>query len=249
MPVVRKGRVREAILSLLSRQPRSASELSNELGVAKSTISYHLSCLLEEGLIVITSVTPVRGKAVIKKYSVMNYMENQLESDMIRKMVERIERERLTWSENPEDLRFFLMRLLFHSLRYLCDVNSIEHASILERVGRMVGKDDLSQIVSGNSLKSVLASLFRIFSSYSISIPKAVYDRSGAIVAFSDFLDSFSFDSRLSSFLKGLLTGVLEAKLGQRYSVSESASLDSLGMYNYNVYRGNKKSRQYHNLF
>jgi DNA-binding transcriptional ArsR family regulator len=241
MPIVRKGRVREAVLSLLSRQPRSTSELSEELGVAKSTMSYHLGRLLEEGLIVMTSVTPVRGRAVIKKYSTAGYLENQVESEMIRKMMERIDRERLNWSEKPEDLRSFLMGVLLHSFRYLCQVNSIEHATVLERVGRMIGKDDLSQIISGDSLRSVLSSFFRILSNHSISSPKAVYDRSGATVTFSDFLDSYFFDAGLSSFLKGLLAGVLEAKFGMRYRVSEVVSSDSLGLYNYSVYRGGRR--------
>ena len=49
-PQVRKGRVRENILNLLSQQPYSLTDLSRIIKVSKPTISYHLSDLLKNGI-------------------------------------------------------------------------------------------------------------------------------------------------------------------------------------------------------
>ncbi|MDG6935054.1 MAG: helix-turn-helix transcriptional regulator [Nitrososphaerota archaeon] len=243
MPGIRKGRVREAIISVLSHQPKSMTELSSELGIAKSTASYHLCRLLEDGQVTVASLTPVRGKAVIKKYTILRKFDNGVEAETLRTLLGRVESERLNWSGGPDDLHPFLVNLLFHSFRYLCDLNGMEHERILRRVGEMVGRDEISRLIVGTSLKQVLDSLFDLLSSSSISTGLAIYTRSGANLTFSDFLDCQHFDSRIASFFEGLLSGILESKFNLRYGVLTARSADSLGLYNYILLRGKRGRR------
>ena len=72
-PQVRKGRVRENILNLLSQQPYSLTDLSRIIKVSKPTISYHLSDLLKNGIIEISGTKTGRGgfrsKLFVLKYN------------------------------------------------------------------------------------------------------------------------------------------------------------------------------------
>ena len=65
---VGKGWVREGILSGLSVEPSTLTEVSRKLGVSQSTASYHLSLIMDRGVIEVVDSEVGTGGVQMKRY-------------------------------------------------------------------------------------------------------------------------------------------------------------------------------------
>jgi DNA-binding transcriptional ArsR family regulator len=235
---ISKGRVRDAIIGLLSRRPATLTEVSKELGVAKSTASYHLKRLLDEGAVEVVSLKGKEpGSSTAFSASSPFHQTAERDSRLIRELAGELQRERIEWLSNqPAPVTILLLRTLYQSFRVLRNITSLRHEDIMYGVGFEIGSEVISPRIRGAKLWEVCLSLRSLLESNDSSMQVTRQDGSVSF-SFASFIGSYSHDPAISSFLRGLLQGAIQVKFGIRYVVVEEKQKGFPGAYIYSVRR------------
>src|ERR1700730_4711196 len=146
LEVIPKGWVRDAVLSSLSKGPKTVTEIAEELGVSKATISYHTKRLLRRDMIEIVDIKSIRGGVYSKTFVLTGdktrlVMKRQERHEALTKVDEWFKKLLLSWHLEPkrtasDDVEIFL----YHLFRLLAESGSIDK-NTFEEYGKRVGSE------------------------------------------------------------------------------------------------------------
>lgn len=221
-----KGWARESILAQLARKNSILSEIAAEVGISKSTASYHMKELVKRGIAEIIDVRRVKGGVYSKTFRLRHGVVVIGEPRPVGESAERTISEqysalKMSLTANPQSGSIVVF--LYDVLLSLYGVSRREVEEIFLRYGELFGRE-----VVGPSLKSrdlsrelrgILDWLDRTGSAI-CSIESG--DNRTSVLSFSTFFRTTDPKAPVFKFLQGLVEGVLASKHGERYLVEGS---------------------------
>lgn len=230
--------MREGILNGLSKAPATMTQVSEQLGISKSTASYHLSKLLSRGVIEIVDARPGRGRVVVKKYGlkegslVMFPTLGQEEAELGR-LRETFELQALGWRSrtDPVDLAAMqssLYRLFLHLFR----ITRSEHGRLMLEYGRRAGEilsDTLPPVRLGKTPDSIAGYLSN--SKMADASLIQIHGSPITVLQANTCIGSNIHPGNQCYFLEGIVKGIVTSRLGSGVQVSRVTHPDLSGCY------------------
>jgi len=203
------------------RKPASLSEIAAEVGVSKSTASYHMKELVERGIAEITDVKSVKGGVYTKTFAlrpgtVVVSEPHAVAGGVGRSLVEHYESLKMNWTTDPrsENITIFLYQVLLS----LSGVAREGVESALLHYGRLFGEEVLSPSVKSRGLARELREMvgwLERTSSATCSVANG--DGGTKVITCPSFFRASEFDSPVFKFLQGIIEGFLALRHGKRY--------------------------------
>lgn len=222
-----KGWVRDGILSSLSKGQGTATEIANELGVSKATVSYHTKALIRRGMIEITDIKSVRGGVYSKTYGLkrgsptLARLRDEQEGSLA-KLDEWFERLLMSWHIQPmrkpaDEIEIFL----YHLFRLLSESGSMNEGTF-EAYGQRVGSELIAPSLKFTTMKAGLNELSYYLGSESMAqvTTETRKTKEPRLVCMGCF-ENKEYGGLVCSFTKGLLTGAIRAKHGGRLGLEK----------------------------
>jgi DNA-binding transcriptional ArsR family regulator len=225
-PKVSKGWVRQSIISGLSTQPSTVTELARRLGVSKSTASYHLSMLLSKGVVEIVDSENRKGKAQMKRYglregsyvTLLSRSDEEFELGRIRETFDlfALSWRRPTTVASVEQLQGLLYRMFLHMFR----ISRSEHVALMREYGGRAGAI-LASRMHEVPLKDALMGLTAEFARSGISDSDLMElpDSPIMVVVSNICIGSTFHPSNSCYFLEGMIEGAIRTKFSPGFKV------------------------------
>lgn len=224
---VDKGWVREGILTALSTEPSTLTEISRKLGVSKSTASYHITLLMGRGVIEVVESKDGIGGVKMKRYglkegSLVTLLSRKEEEAELGRLKETFELGTLSWGSSAravslEQVQGLLYKLFLHLFR----IARSEHRALMRDYGSRVGAM-FSRQVSSRPFKEALLGLTTQLASSGLSDSDLLeLPNSGVSVVVSNTCIGSTFhQSNSCYFLEGIIEGAVRTMLGPNIKVS-----------------------------
>ncbi|MFQ5761403.1 MAG: V4R domain-containing protein [Candidatus Bathyarchaeia archaeon] len=223
----RKGDVRPGIVALLSKQPHSVTELAKLLRVSKATISYHVGILKKRNIAQLSSQEPERRGFVRKLYTATDTPSSPIEekcdafvTSTLEKLLKDLER------SPPEEVGKRIQGTilsLFHVLQY---VNKEKHARIVRAFGNRLARHYVTHKIHANTFMKAVSQLKMFYEKHDMgTVVVTELTRIRSRLRVYDCIECPNIPligAVQCSFDEGLMEGVLESKLCQRWSVDET---------------------------
>ncbi|MFO8110223.1 MAG: V4R domain-containing protein [Thermoplasmata archaeon] len=210
--VALKGSAKNDIIKLLMEGDKTSSDIQDELGRAKSTISVHLSDLKKLGVIdERTHPEDSRKKIFSLKSTFVG------SSDVPSKEQYNIILENLGDARGD---RYQFLKTMFHLIRYGLHSLGLDLDPALKEMGRDAGLS-LAEYFSSNDLEELIREIGEFWESNGLG-KVSVPDRETILV--HDCFDCGGMpevDHELCSLDEGLLEGIIEGRLGLRVEIQE----------------------------
>jgi DNA-binding transcriptional ArsR family regulator len=225
-PRVDKGWVREGILSQLSAQPGTLTEIARTLGISKSTASYHLNLLLTRGII--ESITSDAGKAgasskryALKEGVLVTFPSRRDEEAELGRLRETFDLYTLSWESiaGPivlEQVQGLLYKMYLHMFR----IARSEHRILMKDYGNRAGAK-VAKRMPPLPFKQVLLGLTSYLTANRISdadfleLPNSTI----SVIVSNACIGSPFHQSNSCYFLEGMIEGVVKTKQGPGINV------------------------------
>jgi predicted hydrocarbon binding protein len=223
---VDKGWVREGILSGLSVEPSTLTEISLRLGVSKSTASYHLSLLSGRGAIEVVDSWVGRGGVQVKRYglkegSLMTILSRGQEEAELGRLRETFDLNALAWESSGEAITLEeVQNLLYRMFLHLFKIARSEHRTLMREYGNRLGAI-LAKRMQKLPSKQALLGLKEYLASSGMSdldlldIPNS----SVIVVASNTCIGSNTHQTNSCFFLEGMIEGAAKSMLGPSIKV------------------------------
>ncbi len=217
-----KGWVRDGILSFLSKRPGTATEIADDLGVSKATVSYHTKALMRREMIEITDIKSIRGGVYSKTYALKRgapalvRLRDEQEGS-IAKLDERFERLLMSWHLEPvrkpaDEMEIFL----YHLFRLLAQSGSLDEG-IFEGYGQRAGNELVAPSLRFTNMKSGLKELSEYLGrEHMAEVTTEMKKRGQPRLVCMGCFENKEYGSLVCSFTQGMLTGAIRAKHGGR---------------------------------
>jgi len=217
-----KGWVRDGILSFLAKGPGTATEIANDLGVSKATVSYHTKALIRREMIEITDIKTIRGGVYSKTYALKRgalalVRRRDEQEGSLAKLDEWFERLLMSWHLEPTRTSVDEMEIfLYHLFRLLAESDLLDEGTF-EGYGQRVGDELIAPSLKFATMKGGLRELSQYLGAehmaqVSTDMKKGADPR---LVCMGCFQNK-EYGSLVCSFTKGMLTGAIRAKRGGR---------------------------------
>ncbi len=221
-----KGWVREGILSGLSVEPSTLTEVSQKLGVSKSTASYHLSLLMDRGAIEIVDSKEGRGGVQVRRYglkagSSVTLLSRREEEAELGKLRETFDLEVLPWRASAKSVTLENVQgLLYKMFLHLFKLGRSEHRTLMREYGTRTG-DIVAEGVSRMPFRDTLGWLAGFLGSSGISECNVLELPNSSIIvlASNTCIGATSHQTNSCYFLEGMIEGILRKKLGPSVKV------------------------------
>lgn len=229
---VRKGLVREELVSALSRQPARLTDLARLLGVSKATVEYHLSALTARGLVeVLDYGAKMKGPKAkvytLRRGTVFAVPSSAEESSELRAMEEAFEVSTLGWGSRTElpdgrELTHILYLLFLHLFR----VTRVEHPELMRSYGRRAGLSLAHAFLGGKGLQDTLSKLRDIYARLDIATLETVSNGAARPrgLIFGRCLYSQDHPTEACFFLEGFTSGLMQTRFGPTFQVMRVSS-------------------------
>ncbi len=216
---------REIIDLLASEGEMTVTELASRLQITKATVSHHIKKLYNAGIVKVVRIEPTRG--IPKKYfalsteflpenthniypEVMNKLEDEFE-DLIKNKKKR----NIGDEVNISFLKLYKSALLS---------TGFEMDRVLKDQGYELGNNVFSTAVTGKNIEEVLESLKSFWEGFKLGKLEIVEVGKKSIIRVKDCyqcMEMPNIGKPLCPTDEGLIQGIIEAKLGGKYSVKE----------------------------
>jgi hypothetical protein len=220
-------KTRARIIELLEKRGELTNTLiAKELGISKATVTHHIKILEEAGVVRVSRTEETRG--IPKKYYTLDarFLESWKE-DVSKPVREEVEREFRKLFENKkfrkklgDEVNITFLRLYKSAL--LSARVSLD--DVLFDQGYELGKRVFSEMVTGESLEEVLKSLAQLWEELELGTVEILEVNDGARIMVKDCYQCMHMPNvgkPLCATDEGIIAGVLEEKLGSRFSVKE----------------------------
>lgn len=220
-------RTRAKIIELLEKRGDMTNTLlAKALGISKATVTHHMKILEEAGVVRVSRVEETRG--IPKKYYALDakFLESGKEG-ISKPVMEEVEREFRKLFQNKkfreklgDEVNISFLRL-YKSALLSAKVNLDD---VLFDQGYELGKNVFSEMVAGESLEEVLISLGRLWEELKLGTVEILEVDDKARIVVRDCYQCMHMPNvgkPLCATDEGIITGVLEKKLGSRFSVKE----------------------------
>ena len=223
---VGKGWVRDGVLSTLSKEPATLTEVARKLGVSKSTASYHLALLLQRGVIEEVDSGVARGGVASRRFalrggSVVVFPTQAQEESELRKLREAFDLQLLALqgsasATNVVGLQVLLYKMYVHMFK----ITRSEHRRLMIEYGSRAGGALAKHVggpPSGQAMPSI-ASFLResgIGDVDLVGIPGSTV----SVLVSSACIGSDYHAGNSCYFLEGFLGGLVAAKMGAQVKV------------------------------
>ncbi|HZW84880.1 MAG TPA: winged helix-turn-helix domain-containing protein [Nitrososphaerales archaeon] len=213
--------MREEILRVLSKGPSTLTEIAMELGISKSTASYHLALLSEHGVVEPVATRVGRGGVSVVRYglrsgSLVLFGGGSKEEEELRRLRETFDVETLGWNSSKSETNLVEVQTLLYKLflRMFRTTRS-EHRSIMLEYGERVGSLMSRRVQATSSRQALLgiASFLResgIAEVDLVEIPSSTV----SVLVSSVCIGSDLHVGNSCYFLEGIITGMVREKLG-----------------------------------
>ena len=220
-PKVSKGWVRQSIISGLSTQPSTVTELARRLGVSKSTASYHLSMLLSKGVVEVVDSEEGKGKVQMKRFglregSYVTLLSRRDEESELGRIRETFDLFALSWGRSAaavslEQVQGLLYSMFLHMFR----ISRSEHMALMREYGNRAGSI-LASRMPAVPLKETLMGLTAEFARSGISDSDLMElpDSPITVVVSNTCVGSTFHPSNSCFFLEGMIEGTIRTKFG-----------------------------------
>ncbi len=220
-----KGWARESILRVLLKKEASLSQIASEVGISKSTASYHMKALVKRGIAELVDVRNVKGGVYLKTFALRRgkvvISEPQIEARGADRMITaQYERLKLSFHQNQrsEDIIIFLydMFLLLSGAPW-----QVMAESFLQ-YGMLFGKEILGPSLHSRGLQQDLQETLELLSRLGIAFCTVeTRQRSEHVISCSTFFRTSDPSSPVFKFFQGTIKGALDSKHGERFQVQE----------------------------
>ncbi|MDA4127681.1 MAG: helix-turn-helix domain-containing protein [Thaumarchaeota archaeon] len=223
---VDKGWVREGILSALSIEPATLTEVSRKLGVAKSTASYHLSQLVGRGVIEVVDSWVGRGGVQVKRYglkegSLVTLLSRGEEEAELGRLRETFDLKALAWESSMgaigvEEVQSLLYRMFLH----LFKIARSQHRALMREYGDRVGAILAKRLTRAPPIRA-LSGLVEYLSTGGISDLDMVRIPNSAVsvMVLNTCIGSTTHQTNSCYFLEGIIEGAAKSLLGPSIKV------------------------------
>jgi len=223
---VDKGWVREGILSRLAIEPSTLTEVSQRLGVSKSTASYHLSLLVGRGVIEVVDSWIGRGGVQVKRYglkegSLVTLLSRGEEEAELGKLRETFDLQVLAWESSVDAITLEQVQsLLYRMFLHMFKIGRSEHRTLMRDYGNRMGAV-LAKRMPRVLPKQALLGLREYLSVSGISdMDLLEVPNSGVLVAVSNTcIGSTTHQTNSCHFLEGIIEGAARSMLGPSIKV------------------------------
>ena len=222
-------RTRAKIIELLEKRGEMTNTLlARELGISKATVSHHMKILEKAGVVRVSRVEETRG--IPKKYYTIDakFLEYGRE-DISKPVMEEVEKEFRKLFQNKkfreklsDEVKISFLRLYKSALLFA----KVNLDDVLFDHGYELGKNVFSEMVAGESLEEVLVSLGRLWEELKLGTVEILEASDRARIVVRDCYQCMHMPDvgkPLCATDEGIIAGVLEKKLGSRFSVKEVA--------------------------
>ena len=223
---VKKGWVREGILSGLAVEPATVTELASRLGIAKSTASYHVSLLVSKGVVQVIDTTEARGGVQMKRYglregSYVTLLSRKDEEAELGRLRETFDLRALSWESSAaavdlQEVQGLLYRMFLHLFR----ISRSEHSTLMRDYGRRTG-GIMARRLPERPLKESLLGLTAQLASTGLSDSDVLEVPSSGVslIVSNTCIGSTFHPSNACYFLQGMIEGAVLGKLGPNVKV------------------------------
>ncbi len=220
-----KGWVRDAILTVLSKGPSTATEIAKELRVSKATVSYHTKTLLRRDMIEIADIKSIRGGVYSKTYALKHgglvlARRRDEQEGALGRLDELFEKLLVSWHLEPtrkpaDEIEIFL----YHLFRLTADSGSMNDA-VFEGFGERVGHELIAPFVKFSTMKSGLKALVGYLEDQNMAhLTLETRKRGDSMIHCSGCFENKEYGSLVCSFTRGMLTGAIKGKHSGRTSI------------------------------
>ena len=221
-----KGWVREGILSALSIEPATVTELASRIGIAKSTASYHLSLLQSRGVVQVIDSEEGRGGVQMKRFalnegSYVTLLSRKEEEVELGRLRETFDLHALSWESSDANLDLQEAQgLLYRMFLHLFRVSRSQHSTLMREYGRRTGAT-LARRFPERPLKEGLLGLTSLLADSGLSESDMVeVPNSGVSVIVSNTCIGSTFHpTNACYFLEGIVEGAIAANQGPNVRV------------------------------
>ena len=229
---VKKGDVKRAIILSLIEHPLTVTQLAKTLGVSKPTVTYHISNLKREGFVELRKVeVDKRGfqrRYYMTKESIKLRVINHKAEDNYQKVassvISQLDME-LTGKRLREPLSNYINISFLRMLHMVSYKSGIKLDGVLRDCGWKVGKEVISKHVSGSTFKEILIDIGKFWEKHELGRVEVVeMGENHATIRVYDCYDCVNMPNigeTICHLDEGMLTGILEAKLGDKYEAVE----------------------------
>ncbi len=225
-PKQEKGWVRGAILLLLSASPLHPSEIADRLGVSRATVSYHLKELAKRGVVEMTDVRTLKGSVHTKTYGITRggvlVASPSQKAHELGRPFEKLGELKMKWPGLASSGKSLELKLLLYQIFISAHALSL-HAKLdeFEKYGRRVGMELVAEEVGRSSLSQTLARTARWLSANNMANCSLEELEPGSTMGLQCLtcFDSRDYGGPVCSFTQGLISGAIEKRRGDRYTL------------------------------
>jgi len=229
---VKKGDVRRAIILYLFKQPMTVTQLAKTLRVSKPTVTCHISKLKREGFVELTKVeVDKRGfqrRYYMIKESVKPRMINHKAEEKYKEVASSVINQldmALRGKHLREPLGNYINLAFLRMLHMVLYRSGVKLDGVLRDCGWKVGKEVISKHVNGSTFKEILTNVGKFWEKHELGRVKVIeIEEKHATIRIYDCYDCANMPNigeTICHLDEGMLDGILEAKLGDRYEVAE----------------------------
>lgn len=224
-PEVPKGWVREGILSALSKEPATLTEVAQGLRISKSTASYHLSLLSKRGVIEPVSTRMGRGGVKVVRYGLRSgtfvlFGGAREEENELRRMRETFDLETLGWKDRSQLGVSQVQTLLYKLFLLMFRITRSEHRRLMLDYGERTGSL-LAGRVHATSARQASLAVATFLRETGMSDADLVEFPGSAVSALisSVCIGSEYHIGNSCYFLEGMVGGMVRGKIGAGVAV------------------------------
>lgn len=229
---VKKGDVRRAIILSLMEHPLTVTQLAKTLRVSKPTVTYHISKLKREGFVELSKVeVDTRGFQrryyMIKESVKLRAINHKAEEDyqkVASSVISQLDME-LRGKRLREPLSNYINISFLRMLHMVLYRSGVKLDGVLRDCGRKVGKEVISKHIIGSTFKEILSDVGRFWEKHELGRVEVVeMGENHATIRVYDCYDCANMPNigkTICHLDEGMLSGIFEAKLGDRYEAVE----------------------------
>jgi len=210
------------ILEFLEKHGEAnTTQLAEALGVSKATVSHHMKILQKAGIVRVVRFEG--GSGIPKKYYALRVgmIEKREQGVEAQGSFERLIQGGRLRNKLGDEVNLHFLRLYMSALLRA----GIQADSVLYDTGYWLGSQVLAEMVEGQSLEEVLSSMAELWKKLKLGVVSVKLTQDGAILTVEECYQCMHMPAvgkPLCSSDGGVIAGVLEKKLGKRYSVRET---------------------------
>ncbi len=210
--VVLKSRTKNELIQLLTKEDKTSSELQEELGKAKSTISVHLSDLKKLGVVEERMDPEDNRKKIFSLRSRLVGSSGSPSDEQYRAILNNL--------KSASGDSYLFLKNMFHLIRYGLYSLGLDMHPALKDIGRDAGRM-LAERFQSDEVDGLLEEIGEFWEENGLGEVKVKNKNTILVHDCFDCGDMPDVGSTLCSLDEGLLEGIIEGRLGLQVEVEE----------------------------